>query len=42
MDGAEPYPIDDLPEMTLVDSRVIGDHAFLRYRFLASPFGGEP
>ena len=42
VEGAAPYPIDDLPEMTLVASRVIGDHAFLRYRFLASPFGGEP
>ena len=42
VEGAAPYPIDGLPEMTLIDSRVIGDHAFLRYRFLASPFGGEP
>ncbi len=42
VEGAAPFPITDLPEMSLIGSRVIGDHAFLRYRFLASPFGGEP
>ena len=42
VEGGAPYRLNDLPEMSLIASRVIGDHAFLRYRFLGSPFGGDP
>ena len=41
VEGVAPYEIADLPEMSLTESRVVGDQVFLRYRFATSPFEGE-
>jgi riboflavin biosynthesis pyrimidine reductase len=40
VEGAAPYDAHNFPELCFLQSCVMGDHIFLRYRFRSSPFGG--